>query len=308
MRHYHESGKCCGANSHREALNFDKLPASILIIGAGAIGVEFATIFGYCGVKVTLVEMLPSILPEIRDEKIIHTIQESLKSQGITVLVGNKVDNITITQKEVITSLSGGEQFLTDKVLVACGRVPNSDGFESLGLKMDGHRIIVDKHMRTNIPHIYASGDVTGPPLLAHKASKEGVIAAENASGLESRMDYNSIPNCIFSYPEIACVGKFESELDESMVGEYQFGGTGKALCIGEPKGFVKVVANKEGKVKGVQIIGPHAVDLIGIGVIGVKKGLSANELGELIYPHPTLSECLKEAFLDVGDRAIHKI
>ena len=161
--------------------------------------------------------------------------------------------------------------------------------------------------MRTSVPGIYAAGDITGAPLLAHKASSEGVIAAENASGLNSIMDYNSIPNCIFSNPEIACVGKFESEVPDARVGEYRFQGVGKALCIEESHGFAKVVTDKDCKVKGVQIVGPHASDLIPICVMGVKNEIKAEELGELIYPHPTLSECLKEAFLDVTQSAIHK-
>ncbi|MDI6840823.1 MAG: dihydrolipoyl dehydrogenase [bacterium] len=290
-----------------EALNFDEPPKSILIIGGGAIGVEFATIFSGCGSKVILVEMLPRILPEVKDEKIVVLLKRNLERQGLKVLEGVKVNEITNTPNGILSLLSNNEKILTDKVLVACGRVPNSCRFESLGLKLDGHRVVVDEHMQTNILGIYAAGDVTGSPLLAHKASKEGEVAAENASGLDSKIDYNSIPNCIFSNPEIAYVGKFGAELDCAIVGEYPFEGIGKALCIGEATGFVKVIADKVGKVKGVQIIGPHASDLIEIGVIGVKMGLSADELGDLIYPHPTLSECLKEALLDVTKRAIHK-
>ncbi|MCK4352542.1 dihydrolipoyl dehydrogenase [candidate division WOR-3 bacterium] len=294
--------------SSDEALNFDQPPKSILIIGGGVIGVEFATIFSGFGSQVTLVEMLPCILPEVKDKKIVQVLRKSLLNQEIKIIEGNKVEELNCTDKGVLTSLSNGKEILSEKVLVACGRIPNSEDFESLRLKIKNHSIVVNKFMRTNIPNIYACGDVVGPPLLAHKASKEGEIAVENASGLNHKMDYNSIPNCIFSEPEIAWVGKFESEVKNAKVGEYPFQGIGKALCIGETMGFVKVIVNEKNKVKGVQIIGPNASDLIPIGVLAVKKGLSAEELGELVYPHPTLSEALREASLDVAHRAIHKI
>jgi dihydrolipoamide dehydrogenase len=162
--------------------------------------------------------------------------------------------------------------------------------------------------MCTNIPEIYAAGDVVGPPLLAHKASEESIVAVENASGFVREMDYECVPCCIFSNPEIAWVGKFENEVKEAKIGEYRFQGVGKALCINESTGFVKVVADKENKIRGMQVVGPHASDLILLGIIGIKKGLKTEELGNLIYPHPTLSECLKEAFLDVTHSAIHKL
>ncbi len=289
-----------------EILSLESLPKSILIIGAGVIGVEFATIFSGLGSKVTLVEMLPGILPEIKDEKIVNVIKKELEAQGIKIIEGSKVEKIETSRN--ISLLSTGEEIEAEKVLIACGRVPNLDTVKNIGLNIEAGRIVVDSSMRTNINGIYAAGDITGTPLLAHKSSSEGIVATENASGLKSVMDYNSIPNCIFSNPEIACVGKFESEVPDAKVGEYRFQGVGKALCIGESKGFAKVITDKNCKVKGVQIIGPHASDLIPICVMGVKNEIMAQELGELIYPHPTLSECLKEAFLDITHSAIHKL
>ena len=288
-----------------EALSIESLPESILIIGSGAIGIEFATIFSGLGTRVTLVEMLPSILPEIKDEKIVDVVRKELKSQGIEIIEGSKVEKVVTRQG--VSLLSTGEKIEADKVLVACGRVPKLEVIEGLGLKRDAGRIVVDSSMRTSISGIYAAGDITGPPLLAHKASSEGVIAVENACGIKSVMNYNAVPNCIFSNPEIAYVGKFEAEVPDAKIGEYRFQGVGKALCIEESIGFAKVVADKDYRVKGVQIVGPHASDLIPICAMGVKNELKAQELGELIYPHPTLSECLKEAFLDVTHSAIHK-
>lgn len=291
-----------------EALNFTSIPSSILIIGAGAVGVEFATIFAGLRAKVTLVEMLPSILPEIKDSKITDIIRDSLKFKGVEVIEGDKVNEISVGARHTVSLLESGEKITTDKVIVACGRSPNSEGFEDLRLKLKGKEIVVDDRMQTNITGIYAAGDVTGPPLLAHKASAEGIIAVENACmEIAPTMDYEAIPSCIFTNPEVAWVGKFESEVPDAKIGEYGFRGVGKALCIDESVGFVKVVADKEYKIKGVQIVGSHASDLIGIGIVGIKSGLHTYEIGNLIYPHPTLSECLKEALLDVTHSAIHK-
>lgn len=293
-----------------EALNLSSIPNSLVIIGGGAVGVEFATIFSGFKAKVTLVEMLPSILPEIKDSKIAEIIRNSLMSQGIEVIEGTRVEEISVVNGHTYSLLSNGDKISADKVIVACGRVPNSEEHEALELKMENKVIVVNERMQTNIPGIYAAGDVTGPPLLAHKASAEGIVAAENI-GMEPKlapiMDYEAIPCCIFSTPEVAWVGKFECEVPDARVGEYGFIGVGKALCIGESTGFVKVVADKECKIKGVQIVGPHASELIPIGILGVKNRLHADELGNLIYPHPTLSECIKEAFLDVTHSAIHK-
>ncbi|MBI4723257.1 MAG: dihydrolipoyl dehydrogenase [Candidatus Stahlbacteria bacterium] len=292
-----------------EALDMGSLPSSILIIGGGAVGIEMATIFCGLGVKVTLVEMMTSILPEIKDNKIIDIIRSSLISKGVSIIEGSKVSEIEISKDSVITYLSNGDKITTDKVIVACGRTPNAAEFGEVGLKIEDKKIVVNDKMQTTIPDIYAAGDVVGPPLLAHKASAEAIVAIENACGkLESLMDYSAVPYCIFSHPEIAWVGKFESEIPEAKIGEYRFQGVGKSLCIEETTGFVKVVADKDGKIKGMQIVGHNAADLILIGIIGVKKGMSVEELGHLIFPHPTLSECLKEALSDVTHTAIHKV
>ena len=296
------------AITSKEALELTQLPKSILIIGAGAIGIEFATIFSALGTTVVLIEMLPSILQEVKDDEIREVIRKKLISQKVQIIEGTKVEELIVGNRHVHSLLSSGEKLKVEKILIACGRIPDSEQFEQLGLDISKKRIKVNSKMQTNIEGIYAAGDVAGPPLLAHKASEQGVIAAENACGLHTEMDYNSIPNCIFSSPEIATVGQFAGEVKDAKIGRYDFQGVGKALCIGEPEGFAKVVADKNGIVKGVHIIGPHASDLIQIGVLAVKKRLSAQELGKLIYPHPTLSECLKEAFLDVHSSAIHKI
>jgi dihydrolipoamide dehydrogenase len=295
-----------------EALNFESIPSRMLIVGAGAVGVEFATIFSEMGVRVTLVEMLPSILPEIKDSRITGIIRKNLVSKGVEILEGCKIEGIESDSGETISTLSSGQQIRAETVIAACGRLPNYEQFESLGLEIRDRRIVVDDRMCTSIPGIYAAGDVAGPPLLAHKASAEGIAAVENAGSNDSQiaraMDYDSVPSCVFSHPEVAWVGKFESEVDDAKTGEYMFQGVGKALCIDETTGFAKVVADGDYRIKGVQIVGPHASDLIPIGILGVKKELKVDELADIIYPHPTLSECLKEALQDVSGTAIHKV
>ncbi|MDD5530293.1 MAG: dihydrolipoyl dehydrogenase [bacterium] len=290
-----------------DTLNLQALPQSIAIIGGGVIGIELANIFCGLGTKVTIIEMLPKILPEVKDNDITMLVKKKLESQGVKIFEGTKVENISEGDNERICALSSGEKIGAEKVLVVCGRTPNTEQLQNIGLTFNRKSVSVDEHMRTNIPGIYAAGDVAGQPLLAHKASQEAVIAVENICGENKKMDYSAVPNCIFCSPEIACVGKFEAEVEGAKTGKYNFQGVGKALCSDDTEGFTKIVSDKDGIVKGMQVIGPHASDLIMLGVIAVQKQLKADELGELIYPHPTLSECLKEAFEDVSQKAVHK-
>ncbi|HID93399.1 MAG TPA: dihydrolipoyl dehydrogenase [bacterium (Candidatus Stahlbacteria)] len=295
----------------KEALDLDRIPESILIIGGGAVGIEFAIIFNQFSSKVTIVEMMDDILPNLKEKKITSLLSRTLESMGIDVKTKTKVKKIEVQEKGVFSVLSSGDIINTEKVLVAVGRSLNSHEFKDIGIEIDKGRIVTDERMHTNLPNTYAIGDVVGEPLFAHKAAKEGIVAAENIHGIESRMDYNAIPYCIFSHPEIAYVGITEDEAKAKgyniRIGEFPLIANGKALCVGESEGFVKVVASDDGTVLGVFIVGPNASDLINLGTIAIKHQMKVDELSDFIYPHPTLSEALKETFLDVRGEAIHK-
>jgi len=294
-----------------EASDLDRMPESILIIGGGSVGIEFAVIFNQFSSKVTIVEMMDDLLPNLREKKITNLLSKTLESMGINIKTKTKVEKIEIREKEVVSTLSSGETVNTEKVLLAVGRSLNSDEFKDIDIEINGGRIVIDERMRTNLTNTYAVGDVVGEPLFAHKAAEEGIVAAENIHGIESKMDYNAVPCCIFSHPEIAYVGITEDEAKAKgynvRIGEFPLIASGKALCIGESEGFVKVVATDDGTVLGVFIIGPSASDLINLGTIAIKRKMKIDELSNFIYPHPTLSEALKEAFLDVRGEAIHK-
>lgn len=295
-----------------DALNLKEVPKSILIVGAGAVGVEFANIFFGLGASVTLIEMLPRIIP-LEDEELATELNKYFSSQGIKVLTSTRVERVVDEGQNIKAITSTNEEIMVDKILVAVGRRLNSEniGLENIGIKTEDGKILVNERMETSSPGIYAIGDVTGGVLLAHKASSEGIVASENALGVSSVMDYTAVPSCIYTLLEVASVGVTEEDAKAQgikiKVGKFPFSACAKAVALGETQGFVKIVAEaKSKKILGLQIIGHHATDLIAEGVLALRHKLTLNQLSQTIHAHPTLAEGLMEAAEAAEDRAIH--
>jgi len=299
-----------------EILNLSSIPKDLLIIGGGTIGVEFACMFNGLGSKVTVVEMLPTPIAT-EDEEVIRSLSTLLKKRGIQILTDTKVKEAKVKKgraEVTVTEKDGKENVLrAERALVAVGRSPYTEGLqlEKINLSMNGKFIKVNEKMETSVPGIYAIGDVTGRQMLAHKASAEGVAAAENALGHLARIDYSKIPNCIYTFPEVASVGLTEKQAKEKglqvRIGRFPFQSNGKALATGDSDGFVKVIAEKDlGQVVGIHILGDHATDLIGGAVLALGLEATIEEMGKTTQPHPTLNEALSEAALDATKEAIH--
>jgi len=293
-------------------LSLKELPSSILIVGAGVIGCEFANIFSTLGSKVTLIEVLPKIL-STEDEDISKIIHKNFSKKGINVYLNTMAHSLDIKDNKYVCNLNNGESLTVDKTLVAIGRSPNTDniGIENSGIVTDKGFVKVDSHLRTNIPSIYAIGDVIGGYLLAHVASKEGKVAAENIAGKEIEMDYKVIPWAIFTSPEIGTVGLNEKQAVERnlkvRVGIFPFMNSGKAHISAETEGFVKIVSDESsGEILGAQVIGPRASDLIHEVVVAMKGEMTVEELSKSVYSHPTLSEAIMEAAEDCFGLATH--
>ncbi len=297
-----------------EALSLAEVPERLLIIGGGVIGCEFACIFAELGTRVTIVEAMPSILPML-DKEVSRQLQSYLKRRGITVKTRIKTDTVKKGPGEVTAVLEGGEEIAVDKVLVSVGRVVNTAG---LGLAEAGvavtvrGEVIVNDRMQTNVPGVYAIGDVTDSKYkLAHVASRQGIVAVENITGKDSRMDYGAVPNAVFTLPEAASVGLTEDEAKEKgleiRTGKFAFIANGKAISMGETEGFVKFIADAAtDRVLGVHIVGPHASDLIAEATLAVRLGATSAQVAETIHAHPTLAEVAMEAAEAVHGLAIH--
>jgi len=297
------------------ALSLSELPSRMLIIGGGVVGIEFADIFKALGVEVTVVEMLPRILLPI-DEEIAFRLTQLLKRKGIEILTDSKVKEIKKNHQnlEVLISTSSGEKKLeAEKVLLAAGRVPELGNIDvqRLGIELDGKAIKVDEKMRTNIPGIYAVGDVVGKIMLAHVASREGIVAVENIAGKKVLMDYRVVPNCVFSMPEVASVGLTEEEARKEnnniKVSKFPFMANGKALGMGETEGMIKIIADASTlKLLGFHILGAHASDLIAEGTLALSMEATAFEIVNTIHAHPTLAETMAEAAEGITGKPIH--
>lgn len=299
--------------SSDDALNLNNIPRSLLIIGAGVIGCEFAFIYREFGSEVTMVEMMPGAV-STEDEEISAILEKELKKRKIKLIANIKVEKIEIKENSVLAFLSDGRTIEAEKVLVSIGRAINSKdiGLENIGVKT-GQRgeIIVNDKMETGIKGVYAVGDVTGGIMLAHMASKEGMIAAENAVGGDAVINRSVVPSAIFTSPEIASVGLREKQaLDKGYrikIGRFQFRALGKAHAMGEISGLIKIIADEQNdKILGAHIIGPHASDLIHEIALAINKGLTVKDIADTIHAHPTLSEGIMEAAEDVHDSAIH--
>jgi len=293
-------------------LQLKHIPSSLLIIGGGAIGLEFACIFQALGTNVTIVEALSNIIPE-EDREISQTLEKILMAKGIDIKKNTTIEGINYIDKgiEVILKSSSINKLIIERVLIATGRKPYIRGLslESAGIICENNKIIVNEKMETNIKGIYAIGDVTGPPFLAHKACAEGIIAAENAMGRQATMDYRVIPYCVFTIPEVASVGLSEERAKEKEykinVGKFPFIASGRAITLGETKGFVKIIADKGTDViLGVHIVSADATELIAEAALAIKLGCTTGEITRIIHPHPTLSEAIFQAALSVHKKA----
>jgi dihydrolipoamide dehydrogenase len=299
-----------------EALSLESLPKSILIIGGGVIGVELGYIYNALGVDVTIIEMLPQILPR-HDEEVAKELRKILEKQGIKIYTDAKVKSIEKEGNELKTvyeTKEGAKSLLSEKVLMSVGRQPNNEAFKELNLKQERNGVTVDDYLRTSIENIFAIGDVTGKSMLAHVASHQGITAAKNALGENKKMDYKVIPSCIYTQPEVASVGLTEQEArkiygNEIKIGRFPFLASGKALTIGERQGFVKIISDTRwNEILGVHIIGPQATELIAEAALAIKLECTVEELAETIHAHPTLSETIMEASFDLLGEPIHKM
>jgi dihydrolipoamide dehydrogenase len=297
-----------------DAVRIPKVPGSIIIVGAGVIGCEFAFIYRALGAAVTLVEMLPRALAT-EDAEIAAIIEREFKKNKIRLLTQTQVRSV-VKRDDGMTSLalSSGGEIAAEQVLVAAGRAVNSAGLglETLGVRTGGRQeILVNDRMETSVPGVYAVGDVTGISMLAHVASHQGVIAAENCTGGDARMDYAAVPSTAFTMPEIGSVGLREHQAAERgiriRVGRFPYRTLGKAHVMGEYTGMVKIIADAgTDRVLGVHICGAHASDLVHEGALAVRTGATAGQLAGTIHAHPTLAEAVMEAAADVHGDAIH--
>jgi len=296
-----------------EALAWDILPESIIIIGGGVIGCEFATLFSTLGVKVTIIELLPIILPMI-DSELSRRYQMVLKKAGVEVKTQAQVTAVEEEGEQVRVTLSSGETLISAKVLISIGRKFNTQGLglENVGIALGPKgEIVVDDYLRTNVEGVYAIGDVTGRMQLAHVASAQGIAAVQTILGRPTKVNYDAVPSCIFTSPEIATVGLTQEEAERRgltvKVGKFYFLASGKAQAMGETDGLVKIVADaSDDRVLGVHIMGPHATELIAEATLAVTQGIKAKELAACIHAHPTLSEAIMEAAEAVHGLSIH--
>lgn len=298
-----------------EILDLKELPESLVIIGAGVIGCEFASIFSELGTQVTFVEALDRVLPMV-DEEISKRFSLMLKKKKIGVQTGVMVEKVEKGNTGVVVSLNNGKELVADKVLIGIGRTLNSKGLglEDIGVEIGSRgEVVTDKLMKTTVDNIYAIGDVNNKVLLAHAASAQGLQVVENILKNKAiEPDVSVVPNCIYTFPEISSIGLSEAEAlarGEIKVGKFPFSACGKAACIGEKDGFIKIIADaKSDKVLGVHIIGPAATDLIAEAVLALRKGLSVEDIAKTIHAHPTISESMMEAAEAVHGLAIHAL
>lgn len=298
------------------ALTIPEVPRHLVVIGGGVIGLELGSVWRRLGAKVTVVELMPSILPG-NDDEIIKEADRIFRRQGLDLRIGTKVTGATVEGDRILvhTDKDGvAESLDADYVLVSVGRRPALHGVDadSLGLAIGGRgEVVVDDQMRTNLPGVFAIGDVIGGKLLAHKAEEEGVVAAEVIAGKPAHMHYRSMPSVVYTWPEIATVGLTEQEVKESgrkyRTGKFPFSANGRARTMGETSGFVKFIADAEtDELLGCHMLGPNVSDLLAEVVLAFEYRGSSEDIGITVHSHPTLSETTKEAALAVLGRAIH--
>ena len=301
----------------KEAMTPDIMPKSLLVIGSGAIGIEFASFYRAFGAEVTVVEMMDRILP-VEDADISAFAAKQFKKQGMNILTGAQVENLDTSgtiAKATIKTAKGVETVEAERVILAVGIVGNVEnlGLEALGVKIDRSHVVVNEWLETGVPGLYAIGDVVGAPWLAHKASHEGVICVEKIAGEKDvhPLDTSNIPGCTYCQPQVASVGLTEAKAKEAgydvKVGVFPFNGNGKAIALGEPEGMVKTVFDaKTGEILGAHMVGAEVTELIqGFGIAKAGELVDA-DLTHTVFPHPTLSEMMHESVLDADDRVVH--
>jgi dihydrolipoamide dehydrogenase len=299
------------------ALELDAVPQRMVILGGGVIGVEFASIYAQFGTAVTVIEMLPNLIGN-EDADAVAALQKAFRRRGIGVELGSKATGVEERDGNLAlryeTEAGEGKEVEADIILVATGRVANVEdlGLEAAGVTAEKRRIPVDSHMRTNVPHIYAAGDVAANWQLAHTAFREGEVAAENALGHDSEIDYRSTPRCVYTDPEIASVGVSEAQAreahgDQVVVGTMPYAAIARAAMYGDRTGFVKVIGEaRYGELLGMVAVGTQATELIEAGVVGIEAEATLETLGDSLAAHPTLGEATKEAALVALGRPLH--
>ncbi|QIJ75388.1 dihydrolipoyl dehydrogenase [Methylobacterium sp. NI91] len=303
--------------TYYEAMVPEKMPKSLLVMGSGAIGIEFASFYRTMGAEVTVIELLPQILP-VEDAEIAGLARKRFEKQGIKILTGAKVTKVEKGADTVTATVEDDkgktQQLTAEKLISAVGVVGNIEnlGLEKLGVKIERGVVVNDGLGRTNVPGIYAIGDVAGPPMLAHKAEHEGVICVETIKGLHTHpMDKGKIPGCTYCHPQIASVGITEGKAKDLglsiKVGRFPFAGNGKAIALGEPDGLIKTIFDaKTGQLLGAHMIGAEVTELIQGYVVAMNLETTEEELMHTVFPHPTLSEMMHESVLDAYGRVIH--
>ncbi len=298
-----------------EALYLEKLPKSMIIVGGGPIGCEIGHFLHSLGSEVKIVEMLPHLIP-LEDEDVAKQLQRSFKQQKLKFFAGDGIASVELEDDKVVATLNSGKVLEAEKLLIAVGRRPYTEG---LGLKEAGvkttekGKVIVNEYLETSLEGVYAIGDLILGPDLAHMASREGVVAVENAIlNKNKKISYKAVPGCTFTEPEVASVGMKEKQAKEAginyKVGKFDFRGLGKAQAMGKIQGFVKVITDEKDVIIGAVIIGERATDMISELTIACELGLTAEQLGEVIHPHPTLSEAMMEALHDVHKQCINSV
>ncbi|MDT0691785.1 dihydrolipoyl dehydrogenase [Salegentibacter sp. F188] len=301
---------------YREAMTLEKQPKSMIVVGSGAIGVEFAHFYNSMGTDVTIVEFLPNVVP-LEDEEVSKQFERSIKKAGIKVMTNSSVESVDTSGKTVkakVKTKKGEETLEADIVLSAVGIKTNIEniGLEELGIKTEKDKIIVDDFYKTNVSGIYAIGDVVHGPALAHVASAEGILCVEKIKGMKVEpLDYGNIPGCTYATPEIASVGMTEKQAKEAgyelKVGKFPFSASGKAKAAGKSDGFVKVIFDaKYGEWLGCHMIGAGVTDMIAEAVLGRKLETTGHEVLKAVHPHPTMSEAVMEAVAAAYDEVIH--
>ncbi|WP_297737424.1 dihydrolipoyl dehydrogenase [uncultured Maricaulis sp.] len=303
--------------TYREAMVPDSMPKSLLVIGSGAIGIEFASFYKTMGAEVTVVEMMDRVLP-VEDEEISAFAAKSFKKQGLNLMVSAQVEKLEKTAKTVKVHVKNGkgkvEMIEVEKVIMAVGIVANVEdmGLDKLGVKIERGHVVNDGFGRTNVKGLYAIGDVAGPPWLAHKASHEGVVCIEKIAGEDVHaFETGNIPGCTYCHPQVASVGLTEAKAKEAghdvKVGLFPFVGNGKAIALGDDQGLVKTVFDaKTGELLGAHMVGPEVTEMIQGYVVGRQLETTEAELMHTVFPHPTLSEMMHESVLDAYGRALH--
>ena len=300
--------------TYRHAMVPTVMPSKLLVIGSGAIGVEFASFYSDMGAEVTIVEMLPRILP-VEDEDVSAFVHKALVKQGMKIHTSSGVEALTPGPDGVKATIKGAGEQAFSHAIVAIGIVPNTEniGLEALGVKTERGHIAVDGYGRTNVEGVYAIGDVTGPPWLAHKASHEGVVCVEAIAGVKGVHPFETwnIPGCTYSRPQVASVGLTEAAAKaagrEVKIGKFPFIGNGKAIALGEAEGFVKTVFDaRTGELLGAHMVGAEVTELIQGYVVARQLETTEEDLMHTIFPHPTLSEMMHESVLDAYGRAVH--